>query len=231
MPKLSGASVVVFHDTNVRERGFGVYRLWDEVREKYPSFELLHCHGLGLLATGSQLPSPVRGFFAFAADESHAVEAREAYARLGAAIALEQTRDQLVQQLGSVKAEAESQAKEVGERERQARAKAELQAKEVGERERQASDLLRQMTERDDEIARLNAVVDGLQSARRSASNMLRQQMLMVGRMQREAMLQFRERAMVESQLKKRVRGFERSMSWRLTRPLRAIALHFRSWR
>jgi len=54
VPKLSKRAVVLFHDTVVQERGFGVYKYWAEISDSYPSFNFTHCHGLGVLLWGPE---------------------------------------------------------------------------------------------------------------------------------------------------------------------------------
>jgi len=106
-PKLSAAAIVLFHDVNVRERGFGVFRLWEELRARYPHFEFLHGHGLGVLAMGTHLPASLRDLFAAAAEPETTTHIRTAYARLGTAVSLSLREHELVEKVEDIAAKAE----------------------------------------------------------------------------------------------------------------------------
>jgi predicted O-methyltransferase YrrM len=85
LPKVRPGGVVMFHDTQVRDRGFGVHQLWAEVAVRYPSFEFVHGNGLGVIALGTP-PAGLAEFFAAGRDATATRDIRFAYERLGGSL-------------------------------------------------------------------------------------------------------------------------------------------------
>jgi hypothetical protein len=134
-PKLSKRGIVLLHDTNVRERKFGVAQLWEGLRARYPSFEFYHGHGLGVLGIGQELPSRVAPLFA--APPSIRTTVRTGYAHLGNAVAQRERLASMDQRIADLQLAVDQRASEkdalsndIGNT-RQALAEAEAQTQEA----------------------------------------------------------------------------------------------------
>jgi len=138
LPKLSPSGVVVLHDINVRERSFGVWKVWEELRARYPSFSFEFGHGLGVAAVGAEINPELRaliesdaeskaviaGFFFTLGRPQRLVGESEQLAEAHAANyktqqqldAANQALEQRKQQLEARQQELEQKARELGER-------------------------------------------------------------------------------------------------------------------
>ena len=84
LPRLSDRAIVLFHDVTVRERGFGVHRLWKEIEAAHATFTFDHSHGLGVAAIGEHQSASVAALVG--SNGEAAVAVRRVFASLGEAV-------------------------------------------------------------------------------------------------------------------------------------------------
>ena len=87
-PKLSSQGVVLFHDINVVDRGFGVWRFFEELSKSNvgKTFSFSHSHGLGLILVGDHIPNEVSCIFDLS--EASQTNFRNIFAVLGGGVGL-----------------------------------------------------------------------------------------------------------------------------------------------
>ena len=83
-PKLSARGVVLIHDIHAHGPGFGVWRLWDDLKTSLPTLEFRHDGGLGLACIGTRPPPALLTLArAFAADPGLRTMLQEHFERMG----------------------------------------------------------------------------------------------------------------------------------------------------
>ena len=217
--RLSDRGVVLFHDTNVRERGFGVARLWMELSRECRSIEFLHGHGLGVLAVGGNLPPAVETLLRSAADPKFLHQVRHAYSRLGQSVADAARRpllDARIRALESGDAPAEAARDHAV---KMARLEADL-ARQIRRHNFLSAVASQRAAEVEVATQRLAAHDEELASARAENERLLAQHASELEKL-RTALAAVQTHG---ENLQRHIDGLHRSTSWRLTRPLRGIA-------
>jgi hypothetical protein len=158
LPKMSSQGVILFHDTEVRERDFGVWQLWEELKSQYPHFEFLHGHGLGVLAVSHDYPRALKDLFE-ASDEEAAV-IRDFFYRLGSGITTQYYSQKKEQDWLSLSAQLAEQEQAVRASLAQAaieNTKLQEWQTQFAEKEQQLASLQAVLADRDRELAKITS--------------------------------------------------------------------------
>ncbi len=182
LPRMTDRGIVLIHDINFREGGIGVWKLWEEVAERYPYFEFVHGRGLGVVAIGKKWPAELAELFEVSGEDI--LKLRSFFFQLG-------------QQLTS---KAEHLAQLTAERERSGREASELQStlreqrQVLAEKEEQLAYLARERDRLMQEAIQLQATIQEQQRA-------LAQKNEEVNRLGKERDVSVQERASLQAAL------------------------------
>jgi glycosyltransferase involved in cell wall biosynthesis len=97
LPKLAKNAIVLFHDTVVEERGFGVWKYWNEISQQNETFNFTYQHGLGVLFRGKDLTPEMGHFRAMTQTEIGREALTSLFFAAGDALALDHTMNELAQ--------------------------------------------------------------------------------------------------------------------------------------
>jgi GT2 family glycosyltransferase len=164
LPKLSTNAIVLFHDTNVRENNFGVFRLWNEISAERHHFSFIHGHGLGVLGLGRNYSDALGILFNAEEDDRPLSLIRETFVSLGRSAralteisALDQSLSERGSEIGALRQALAAREDEVAEVRNQALALRQALAAredEVAEVRNQALALRQALAAREDEVKR-----------------------------------------------------------------------------
>lgn len=189
LPKLSPEGIILFHDVVVRGGGFGVWKLWEEIRGENNSFLFEFGHGLGVWkkqAVKESDPAFIRRLMT--ANEAESRELNRFYANAAAAVALwhqVQKQPEAAENVSRLRQESAEKENQIAHFQREAEEKsvqvahfqheAEDKTKQIAGWQREAEARSAEIRDLQRRIVSLNTETDQLREAGRKTSDLQRE--------------------------------------------------------
>jgi hypothetical protein len=97
LPKMSAQGLILLSKVNSRREGHGVWKLWDELKQRYTHFQFTEEGGLGLFLAGEAVPPAATQIFP--TSDRDAAIVREFFQHQGRRLTLQFQKDQLSRDL------------------------------------------------------------------------------------------------------------------------------------
>ncbi|MDO4795979.1 MAG: class I SAM-dependent methyltransferase [Brachymonas sp.] len=231
LPKLSERAVVLFHDTAVRQGDFGVWRLWDELKQRYASLSFEHSNGLGVLLVGPQAPELLRQF---AADARRWEAVRHYFRTLGERLELRAERLHQNTVLADLQEKTQAQHQWIEQQDARLRQLQQLQALDA----QSIHALQQELGRRDEQLQQSNDQLRASEQAREQMQQEQRREAQAAQQRLDEATSQLRQSTQQLQAERKRANALHdqlqemlQSRSWRATAGLRWLGRRARGWR
>ena len=226
LPKMSDQGVILLHDTQVKEHGFGVWKLLEQIKVEYPCLEFKHGYGLAVICTGKKVNPEFLHFINTNKDDpyTHAL-----FENLGRKILLEQLYASQGNDLDGLRKELEKTNSELLRLKSALAANERYSARYISENRElnkllllkgnNISSLEKQIIDKDQMVATLVSKIKSLNQSLLQQLELHTQSKLQIAQHVEEA----KNLRMNVECLNMVISQLTHSLSWRLTRPFRLL--------